>query len=147
MALGTMNYKRFYEELFREVEARFGDLDEATLTAIVGFSAGGPVSLCTIVERGICATCELAAYAEQHPSAEGLRFELLSTGDFPIDWCRAVFSALGGLSMETSLGHGHTGDISTVVDEGDPITRVRLELFSTADFEGERYGVYRVAPL
>jgi len=54
MALGTMNYKRFYEELFREVEARFGDLDEATLTAIVGFSAGGPVSLCTIVERGIC---------------------------------------------------------------------------------------------
>jgi hypothetical protein len=99
-----------------------------------------------VVARGVCVTCELAAYPEQRPSAEGLRFELLSTGDLSIDWCRSVFTALGGLSMHASLGHGHTVDISDVVGEGDPIAQVRLELFSSTDLEGERYGVYRVGP-
>lgn len=140
-----MDYSRFYELLFRDLQAELGPLDEETLTSIVGFSAGGPVSMRTAAAGDVCVTCELAAYPEQQVSAEGLRFELLSTADFPVEWCRSVFTALGALSMRESVGDGHTVDVSGVV-ENDPWTRVRLELYSTVTFEGARYGVYRVAP-
>jgi hypothetical protein len=43
-----MKVQAFYNALFAPLVARHGPLDAAALTAIVGFDAGGPISLCTI---------------------------------------------------------------------------------------------------
>jgi hypothetical protein len=42
----SMAYERDYSNLFQALEDAFGKLDTDTITAIIGFSAGGPVSMC-----------------------------------------------------------------------------------------------------
>jgi hypothetical protein len=140
-----MEIAKHYQALFRELERRHGRLDDETLTSIVGFSAGGPVSLSTLAKKNIYVTCELSLYPEQKKSAEGLKFELLSLGKFDEDTCRTLFTALGNLSMNETLGDGHTVDVSGVMPSGEP-SQVRLELFSEADIGDGRFGVYQVAP-
>ena len=71
-----MDYEKFYNELFAPLEEKYGELDEDTITSIVGFSAGGPVSLSKIENKKLFVTCELAAYPEQRVSSEGLKFVL-----------------------------------------------------------------------
>lgn len=119
-----------YEALFRELERRHGRLDESTVSAVVGFSAGGPVSLSTIRRKNIYVTCELSLYPEQRASAEGLKFELLSHNAFDLLACRALFTAI---------------DVEGVMGSGDP-PQVRLSLFSKTEIGGEMYGIYQVAP-
>ena len=68
-----MDYKRFYKQLFRPIEDRIGLVDEASVTAIIGFDCGGPVTLCT-VGRGreqfvTYVTCELSVRDKQTPAA------------------------------------------------------------------------------
>jgi hypothetical protein len=141
--LGTAA-KKHYEELFRELERKHGRLDKATLTAIVGFSAGGPVSLSQLAKKNIYVTCELSLYPQQKASEEGLKFELLSLGAFDAITCRALFTALGRLSMTDALGHDHTVDVQDVV-EARP-AQVRLRLFSECEIGGGKFGVYEVVP-
>ena len=85
-----MEYGEHFKALFRELEEEHGRLDRKIVGAIVGFSAGGPVSLSTIKRKKIHVTCELSLHEEQKPSAEGLRFELLSVGSFDLPTCRAL---------------------------------------------------------
>jgi hypothetical protein len=141
----SVRHRTHYEALFRQLERAHGRLDAETLTAVVGFGAGGPVSLSKIERKNIYVTCELSLYPQQKPSAEGLRFELLSLGAFPGTTCRELFTALGNLSMEASLGHDHTIDVRQVLSAGEP-PAVRLELFSECEIDGERFGVYQVLP-
>ena len=137
--------RKHYEALFRELEKRHGQLDELTVSAIVGFSAGGPVSLSRIGKKNVYVTCELSLYPEQRPSAEGLKFELLSLGAFDLLTCRALFTTIGNLSMEETLGHDHTIDVRGVLESGKP-PQVRLSLFSQSEIGGEMFGVYQVVP-
>jgi hypothetical protein len=110
-----MGAREHYEALFGELESRYGPLDRATVSAIVGFSAGGPVSLSRIERKNLHVTCELSLYPEQKASVEGLKFELLSLGAFDLLTCRALFTAIGNLSMERTLGHDHTIDVRSVL--------------------------------
>lgn len=139
-----MDYDKFYNDLFAPLEAKYGALDEDTITSIVGFSAGGPVSLSKIEAKRLYVTCELAAYPEQRVSSEGLRFELFSVGSHSEDWCRTVFSALGGLSFEAELGDQHTINIAGVFDGPEAIDTVQLRFFSKAKIGNEQYGLYEV---
>ena len=140
------NYQEFYSLLFGGLVEVHGPLDSETVTSIVGFSVGGPVSLAKSESQNIVATCELAAYPEQVVSSEGLNYELLSIGHFELDWCRSVFTALGALGMEAELGDGHTIDISGIIEKGDRNTEVLLRLFSQMSYGGKNYGVYQVLP-
>ncbi len=141
-----MDYEKFYTELFKDIERKYGSFDEDTLTSIIGFSGGGPVSLSKKAENDLYATCELAVYPEQYKSSENLNYELFSVGNFTADWCQSVFTALGNLSMGTELGDGHTIDISGVVEPDDPVTEIKLKLFSKTKYKGKDYGLYEVLP-
>jgi len=143
---GVMEYGNFYLVLFQELEAKYGPLDAETISSIVGFSAGGPVSLSKKGAKRLFVTCELAAYQEQKKSSEGINYELLSIGDFSEEWCKNVFTALGNLSMNAVLGDNHTIDVSGVVEPGDTVKQVRLTLFSRTKHKGKDYGIYRVVP-
>jgi hypothetical protein len=132
-----------YATLFRDLEAEFGVLDAETLTSIVGFSAGGPVSLRQIARRHLFVTCELSLYPEQLRSAEGLKFELLSARNLSAEACRKLFTALGNLSFNAQLGHGHTVDVSQVVAPG--IARsIRLQLHSQTRTSAGKIGIYEI---
>lgn len=139
-----MNYEAFYKELFAPLENKFGVLDDETITSMIGFSVGGPVSLSKNETRKLYVTCELAAYPEQKLSTDGLRFEMFSVGAFSEDWCRAVFTALGNLSFDAELGDQHTIGISGLVDGPESPDMVKLQLFSQTTIEGKRYGLYEV---
>jgi len=140
-----MTPAKHYQALFEELERRHGRLDEETRTSIIGFSAGGPVSLSKLAKKEIFVTCELSLYPEQKQSTEGLKFELLSLGAFSEAACRTLFTALGNLSMNDTLGDGHTVDVSGVMPSGEP-AQVRLELFSAVDIGDRKFGVYQVSP-
>ena len=140
-----MGNHEHYRILFAELERRLGKLSEETLTSIVGFNAGGPVSLCEVPRKSVFVSCELSLYPEQVPSAEGLRFEVLSVGCFDLERCRRMFTAIGALSLESQLGDEHTVDLSEVLDDESPLT-VRLRLFSRSEIGGNQYGIYEVRP-
>lgn len=139
-----MNYKEFYAGLFEQIVSEYGELDPETLTAIIGFSAGGPVSLNKISSKNLFVTCELALYPEQKLSTENLRYELMATEFSDAKWCQSVFTALGNLSFNAALGDKHTIDISGISEGGPKL--IRLSLFSKRVIDGETYGIYKVLP-
>lgn len=136
-----MNYVKFYDEIFSALEKKYGKLDNETITPIVGFSVGGPVSLSKIETKKLYVTCELSVHPNQKPSSQGLQYELFSVGNFSEEWCRSVFTALGNLSLEAELGDKHTINISGIT-EGPEI--VKLRLFSQSTINNKQYGVYEV---
>lgn len=141
------NSNRFYQHLFSKVEKTAGTpLDPNTITAIIDFSAGGPVSLRSIHEKRIYLTCELAMQDGQQPSADGaLRYELMTEEHFSEDTARALLTALGNLSQNAILGKGHTIDVSWALESDDPYI-VKLELVHKFSFEKNSFGIYRVIP-
>ncbi len=110
-----MNYQAFYRQLFAPLEARLGKLDPDTLTGVVGFDAGGPISLST-VGRGsgpgvvTYVTCELACRKAQRSSPLG-RYELLTICDDQ-PWAHEILTRIGQMTLHTAFGPGHTLDIS-----------------------------------
>jgi hypothetical protein len=103
-----MPAKEHYAALYADLVERHGALNDVTMTSIIGFSGGGPVSMCQIGKEGIFVTCELSLYPEQICSTDGFRYEFVSLGGLSKDACRAIFTALGKLSMEAKLGDTHT---------------------------------------
>lgn len=138
-----MSANDHYDVLFRDFVAAFGELDDDTLTSVIGFSAGGPVSLCRVRGQSVFVTCELSMYGEQLASSEGLKFELMYRGEDNADHAQALLSALGDLSFDAELGDGHSIDVSQVTYPGGP-RRVRLALHSQCGHAGGRFGIYDV---
>lgn len=141
-----IDYQKFYKAMFKKIESEFGALDEETLTSIVGFSAGGPVSMSQIKSKNLYVTCELSVYDNQNKSSQNLNYEFFSVNSFNSDWCHTVFTALGNLSMESELGTGHIINLTGLVEPNDPVQQVKLKLFSRTTYKGEKYGVYEVIP-
>lgn len=137
-------YQAHYDQLFGPLETEHGKLDESTLTSIVGFDAGGPVSLSCIASRDLYVTCELSVSPDQVPSAEGFNFELLVRGWLGEAAARDLLTALGDLSLRAQLGEGHTVDVSGVLPAGQP-QRVCLREYSRALIGGRDYGIYEVS--
>jgi len=139
-----MAYEQHYSNLFEQLEDAYGKLDTDTITAIIGFSAGGPVSMRERKAARLFVTCELSVYEEQLTSTDGLKFELFSKDDFDEEQAHAIFTALGALSMEAHLGNNHTVDLSQIAKARTRV--VRLHLFSKATIQGAEYGLYQVRP-
>lgn len=133
--------REHYAALFAEIANDFGAVDETTVTGIIGFSAGGPVSMSRVGSGERYVTCELSLYPEQVESSEGLKFELLALIDLEQAACQRLLTALGALSMTETLGDLHTIDVSQVVEN---VSSVQLHLQSRCEISGRAYGVYRV---
>jgi hypothetical protein len=140
-----MDYRQHYASLFEQLEDEYGKLDAATLTAVIGFSAGGPVSMRVRNAARLFVTCELSVYKEQQTSTDGLRFEFFCKDEFDEEQARAIFTALGNLAMEAQLGNNHTIDVSQIAKARTDV--VSLHLFSRVTIEGSEYGLYRVRPV
>ena len=132
-----------YSALFEALEADIGPLEGKTSTGIVGFSAGGPVSIRRIAGSKGFVSCELSLYDEQIPSAEHENFEMFTRESLTEAQTRALFTALGNLPMDVKLGHGHTVDVTGVSGVG-ALTVVRLSHYSSGVIDGRRFGVYEV---
>ena len=141
-----MSAKEHYATLYAELVERHGALNDETISSIIGFSGGGPVSMCQIGQKDIFVTCELSLYPEQISSTDGFRYELLSSGGIGVNACRAIFTALGNLSMDAQLGDRHTVDVSGI-SGADGITTVGLKKFSTSRIGNEMFGMYEVLPM
>jgi hypothetical protein len=138
--------KAFYETLTAPVEAVFGKRDPMTLSAIVGFSAGGPVSLFTFGAKSgakfvTYLSCELACYEDQKRSSAG-PFELLMTCNDEA-FARTAMTAVGDVSLAAPLDDGHSIDLGPKLDEASPLQGVVLERFSTTTFGRKPYAVLR----
>lgn len=136
-----MDYQQFYLELFKPLEKAYGVLDEETLTSIVGFSAGGNVSLVLSKATNLYVTCELACYPEQQKSTENVNFEFFSKDTFSEDDCISFFTALGNLSFNATLGDGHVINVSSFFEKCE---RVQLKLFSKSQIGNDCFGLYEV---
>ena len=137
------DYQAHYDELFRALETEHGKLDELTLGSIIGFSAGGPVSVSSIANRKLFVTCELSLYPEQLASAEGFNYELLVRGWLSQSLSRELLTALGDISMRATLGHGHTIDVSGVMPP-DSLGVVQLLEYSRTSIGARSFGIYEV---
>jgi hypothetical protein len=105
-----------YEALYVDLQGEVGELSRETSTGIVGFGAGGPVSIRSVLGHSIYVTCELSLYPEQVRSSEGERYELFCRLPISESQAQSLLTALGNLSMEAKLGHGHTIDVSAVTE-------------------------------
>jgi hypothetical protein len=133
------HYAALYADLQREV----GALGDETSTGIIGFGAGGPVSMVRVPGKPIHVTCELSLYPDQIPSTEGERYEFLCRIPLPDTQVQSLLTALGNLSMEAELGHGHTVDVSGV--SGAPsLSVVTLERYSSSKIGQATYGIYEI---
>lgn len=142
-----MNHDKFYATLFAPLEASIGPIDPETITAILGFDAGGPLNFCTIGRNNAGAlttyvSCELAVRGDQIPAAFG-RYELLASCNDE-QWVRSILTSLARATMSIKLGHRHTLDIGAWVAPDHPIQGLILEREAMAVFEGTRYGVMRL---
>ena len=134
---------RHFELLFEKLEASVGSLGDQTSTGIVGFSAGGPVSVLSVPGESVYVTCELSLYEDQIQSSQGMRYELLSRIPIGEEETHALLTALGNLSMEAKLGHGHTIDVKGL--SGVPsLELVSLQQFSSTTIDDQHYGIYEV---
>jgi hypothetical protein len=140
----NLNYEEFYKVLFEPLVEKFGEIDDETITSVIGFSGGGPVSLSSIRERNLYVSCELSCYPEQNLSSEGIRYEFFSQSEFSEDWCHAIFTALGGLSFQSELGDGHRIVTTGLIDGGEAVDEIQLKLFSKSEIDGSSYGLYEV---
>jgi len=113
------------------------------ISGIVGFSAGGPVSMRQLGDRNHYVTCELSLYPEQVISSEGLKYELLSRLDLNEADSHHLLTALGGLTLEERLGSRHTVDISAILPAAK-IGAVKLQLHSRCTISDAEYGIYEV---
>jgi hypothetical protein len=137
------DYQIHFDALFRALEIEHGKLDASTLGSIIGFDAGGPVSLSSIASRKLFVTCELSLYPEQLASAEGFNYELLVDGWLGESLARELLTTLGDLSMRATLGHGHTIDVSGAMPADSPGV-VRLLEYSRTSIGARSFGVYEV---
>lgn len=132
-----------YAALYAHLQRDVGTLGDETSTGIIGFSAGGPVSIVGVPGKPIYVTCELSLYPDQVPSTEGERYELLCRMPLVGSQMQALLTALGNLSMEAELGHGHTVDVSGVTGEPS-LSVVTLRHYSSSKIGQARYGIYEI---
>lgn len=142
-----MTDDQFYKALFAPLEAQVGALDPETITPIVGFDAGGPVSLVTVgracgEEFVTYITCELAVRPDQQPSTSG-RYELALTCN-NADWASELLTNIAHMTLEVAFGHGHTLDVKPWLGRRSPVQGLAFEGLSQSTIEGEPYSVLRL---
>lgn len=145
-----MKERELYDLIFAPVISSLGAFDSCCLTAIVGFWAGGPISLQTIGrERNepfvTYVTCELAVREDQMPSDVG-HYELLITCDDE-NWAWTILTKVGQMTTETAFGSGHTLDIGPWVGEDDRLQGLAFEELCRSVVGEDNYAVFRLHSL
>lgn len=139
-----MSYQEFYAELFRPVEDKIGAIDRDTLMPLIGFDAGGPLTLCTVGYKRrkypTYLSCELAVRTAQIPSKAVGRYELMMTCDDE-RWACSVLSELGRMTMAARFEPGHTIDIGPYVGRSSRVQGLIFEQFSTGKIGRRRVGI------
>ena len=120
-----MNAQDHYAALLAPLEEEYGPLDPETLTAVVGFTAGGPVSRAQIAAKALYVTVELSLDPQQVRSADMMNFELFTVGEFDEAEAAEILTALGGLGCNAELGHGHTIDMSAITGKKGEIVTLK----------------------
>lgn len=138
-----MSSQAHYASLFSKIEAEFGPAHPNTLTAIIGFTAGGPVSVRRFGKAPVYVTCELSLNPAQQLSAQGLRYEFMSRLPLTDVDTQDLLTSLGALSLKSKLGDRHTIDVSAVSPSPN-IRKVQLSLVASSDIGGMKYGIYEV---
>src|SRR5580692_9959924 len=123
-----MSAHTHYASLFANIERDFGPASAETLTGIIGFSAGGPVSMCRLGTKNVYVTRELSLSPDQKLSAQGLRFELLSRLPISESETQDFLTNIGALSLDATLGDRHTVDLTAISPSPD-IKKIRLKLY------------------
>lgn len=129
--------------LFACIERDFGPVSADSMSGIVGFSTGGPVSMCRLGSGKVYVTCELSLSPDQKPSRQGLRFELLSRLPLSESDTQDLLTSLGNLSLDAALGDRHTVDVSEISPSPE-LKKIRLALCNSCEIDGEQFGVYEV---
>lgn len=70
----------------------------------------------------------------------------MTEGHFELDVARTLLTAVGAMSLSTTLGDRHTIDVSAIF-VGDGPSIIVVNLYSRIEFEGSRYGIYRLSPI
>ena len=93
--------EQHFESLFNRVSRELGKVDDTASTGIIGFTGGGPVSMCKVGDGAAYVTVELSLNPGQLASAEGLRFELLYRGDLSVKMVkhRILFRRCRGMKI------------------------------------------------
>lgn len=138
-----MDYAAFYDQLFRSIVERVGPIDHETIAAIIGFDAGGPVSLCSVGhglhEFVTYVSCELAVRDDQLVGEEG-PYELMTCCNDE-SWARTVLSGIARLGLEARLEPGHTVDIGPLVGESARLQGVVLDGFASVEIGRRPYRI------
>lgn len=141
--------REFYDAFLAPLVETHGPIDRDTLMAVVGFDAGGPISLCTIGygrrDPTIFVSCELAVREEQVPSEVG-RYELLATTSDE-GWARSTLTDIGGMTLEVAFGHLHTLDIGPWTEDEAEIQGILFTVEYTVVIDGEQYALLRCSGL
>jgi hypothetical protein len=138
-----MSAQAHYNSLFASAAREFGAASDMTLTGIIGFSGGGPVSICRLGTGAVYVTCELSLTPDQKESSEGMKFEFLSRLPLSEHDTQNFLTGLGALSLDEELGDMHTIDVSAV-SPAPNIRLIRLQLHSSCSINGAQYGIYEV---
>lgn len=136
------NYENHYRLLFHQLSKEHGEINNVTIVGVVGFQYGGPVSMQMVGNDVGFVTVELSLYEEQKISVEGVRFELFTRSVFPEGTAQRLLTAIGNLSMNATLGAGHTVDVSFL--QTPDVEQVKLSLFSQVTLSESNYGIYEV---
>ena len=132
-----------YDVMVAQLEPSLGPKDPLTLTAIVGFVAGGPVSVFRFQgpTGRTFATCELIAGKGQKHSTFG-RYELLVHCEDEV-WAQNFLTAVAVQTHHFVLGPGHTLDLSAVLEDSRNIAGAFLEPFLSFRRGLRKYSVVR----
>jgi hypothetical protein len=141
-----MNAETLYATLFGSLAPTLGPLNSDTLTSIIGFDAGGPLSLCAFAQKDQQCTTYVSCELVFHQPLDGPRYELLVTCDDE-DWARTVLSEIGKMSLEVTFAAGHTIDIGPLVGEGDTLQGVVFEEATKVRVAGSTVSILRVVGL
>lgn len=140
-------YTAFYRALFAPLENLLGPVDLDTMFPIVGFGAGGPLSLATIGryprDRFVTyVSCELTCWDEQLPNASG-RYELLMSCDDE-SWCHSILTAVGRTTFEEVIDDLHTMDIGAWVGADCPIQGLLFQRMYSTCVDEKPFNVLRL---
>jgi hypothetical protein len=102
MKASNMSLRSHYADLFADAEREFGAAAAQALSGIVGFSAGGPVSMCRLGTGDVYVTCEISLSPDQKVSKQGLRFELLSRLPLSESDTQDLLTGIGSLSLDAA---------------------------------------------
>jgi hypothetical protein len=134
----------FYDQLFKPIVERMGELDVNQTVPIIGFDAGGPLILSSIGQDRnepfvSYITSELALRDGQKTGEIG-QYELMMTCNNLL-WCRGILTGIGRMTFDELFQDKHTLDIRPWVNEGFPIQGIVFEEFCTVLIDEKKYGV------